>query len=48
MFDKYVASSKYIAQQIYTPDANGVYNLTEDVLTQMRDMNKEDIAEIYS
>lgn len=48
MFDKYVSTSKYIAQQIYTPDANGVFNLTEDALTEMRNMSKEDLADMYS
>lgn len=48
MFDKYVASSRYIAQEIYKAGENGIFNITEDILDSMSSYTHDDLKEIYS
>lgn len=48
MFDKYVATSRYLAQEIYKKGGDGLFNMTEDILDSLQSYTHDDLKEIYS
>lgn len=47
MFDRYVATARTVAQEIYQPDGDGLFNVTEQALTTFKDSSHEELQELY-
>lgn len=47
MFNKYVATARIVAQEVYQPDGDGLFNITEQALTSFKDASHESLQEMY-